>query len=479
MFHRPGNLLSDHDGQVSLTAGRVNFSHREHAISEAIAKSSAVADFNIDGTFISANESFCRITGYSEGELVGQHHRVLVKPEEADAQEYSLLWERLRGGEFIKALRRRVASDGRDVWLQAIYHPVISSSGQIISILKIATDVTLEQQRVFGYKDIYGALSRSTALLEMSLDGNIISANEIFLELMGYGALDVLGRHHRMFVDPAEAAAPGYASLWKRLRAGEFVRSEFRRLGANGREIWLLASYNPVTDSGSRPYKILKIASDITSSVQKRTQTALLAITDKLTGLANRRAFDDAWEREIRRAERTEMPLSLVMVDVDNFKMYNDRYGHQAGDKCLVAVARTIGEMARRAGDIAARYGGEEFAIILPGTDMVAAVEFAEALRRAIEMDGLIHEDNAPYGLLTISAGIASHTMAASLPQRAAEGLLETADQALFAAKRAGRNQVFCADGSAAARPVVDLVAEAHPDENAAVSNCTQCFKSG
>ena len=423
----------------------------EHAISDAITRSTALAELNLDGTIISANKNFCQVMGYAENELVGMQHRALVNPQDIDAPEYTLLWERLRSGEFTKAVCRRMASDGREVWLQATYSPVVRLPGQPMSILKIASNVTLERQRAQGYKDIFGALSRSTALLEMDLDGNIISANEIFLGIMGYSAFDVLGRHHRMFVDPAEAAAPGYAALWKRLRAGEFVRAEFRRFGADAREIWLLASYNPVTDAGNRPYKILKIASDITLSVQQRTQTALLAITDGLTALLNRRAFDDALEREFRRAERAEVPLSLVLVDVDNFKRYNDRYGHQAGDECLVAVARTIGRLARRAGDIAARYGGEEFAVILPSTDIAGAVEFAESLRRAIEMAGLVHEDNAPYEHLTVSAGVASSAMAAGVPEQAAKGLLQTADQALFAAKREGRNRVICVDRAAAA----------------------------
>jgi diguanylate cyclase (GGDEF)-like protein/PAS domain S-box-containing protein len=411
-------------------------------ILEAISQSTALVEFTLDGTIVAANEKFRRLMGYGERELIGLHHRVLVDPADATTPAYTLLWERLRQGELMHAEFKRIARDGREIWLSASFNPVMGSSGKPRGVLKIATDITLQRQRASGYRNIVDAMSRSTALLEMNLDGTIIGANDLFLRLVGYDSFDIVGRHHRMFVDPAEAAAPAYVQFWENLRSGAFIRSEFRRITSDGSEIWLLASYNPVLDMAGRPYKILKIANDVTAAVHQRAWTAQLAVTDGLTGLTNRRAFNEALEREFRRAERSCTPVSLVMIDVDHFKKYNDRYGHQSGDDCLVAVARAIQGMARRPGDTAARYGGEEFAVILAETDGAGAVEFAEALRDAIQRGGIAHEDNAPSRVVTVSVGVASYPMAPEIAEPSPEKLLAIADKALYAAKRSGRNRV-------------------------------------
>lgn len=163
-----------------------------------------------------------------------------------------------------------------------------------------------------------------------------------------------------------------------------------------------------------------------------------LSITDFLTGLANRRCFDESLEVEWTRAQRTSQPLALIMVDVDHFKKFNDKYGHQAGDKCLKKVADTLIKNVSRAGELVARYGGEEFCIIAPNTDSSAAYELAEKIRLAVQALSLKNEDT-PKGILTISLGIAS-----CIPKinNKAKTLISVADKALYEAKSHGRNQV-------------------------------------
>jgi diguanylate cyclase (GGDEF)-like protein/hemerythrin-like metal-binding protein len=166
-----------------------------------------------------------------------------------------------------------------------------------------------------------------------------------------------------------------------------------------------------------------------------------LSTTDGLTGLANRRHFDATLAAECERCGRSRLPLTLIMVDVDWFKKYNDRYGHQAGDECLVRIARVLQAGARRAGDLAARYGGEEFTLILPGVDSGTAPKLAETLRSSVETLGIAHEDN-PAGIVTVSAGIAT-----VLPGAGMDGtvLLRAADEALYRAKNNGRNRTSVA----------------------------------
>jgi diguanylate cyclase (GGDEF)-like protein len=165
-------------------------------------------------------------------------------------------------------------------------------------------------------------------------------------------------------------------------------------------------------------------------------QSARLALLDGLTGIANRRQFDSAIERDWRRSIREQTPLSLLMIDVDNFKAYNDANGHQHGDDVLVLIARSIADNIVRSSDLAARYGGEEFAVILLSTDTEDATIVAERLRRSVLALGIPHVASS-CGVITISVGIAS-----TLPSRADgwHDFVRVADEALYAAKGAGRN---------------------------------------
>jgi diguanylate cyclase (GGDEF)-like protein len=167
----------------------------------------------------------------------------------------------------------------------------------------------------------------------------------------------------------------------------------------------------------------------------------ILAHTDKLTNIANRLMFDDVLERELRRAQRGESCLSLILLDVDFFKKYNDRYGHPAGDAVLRSVGRVLAEQIVRAGDLAARYGGEEFAVILPNTDRAGAAAVAERIREAILALSIVHTDtqsnvvSASFGVFSVDAGVDSQTTSAAI--------IEGADRQLYEAKRTGRNRVY------------------------------------
>jgi diguanylate cyclase (GGDEF)-like protein len=163
-----------------------------------------------------------------------------------------------------------------------------------------------------------------------------------------------------------------------------------------------------------------------------------LASLDGLTGLANRRGFDRGLEREWQRAGEYRQSLALMMIDIDHFKLFNDRYGHVRGDACLRAVGETLSQVSLEQAALVARYGGEEFALLLPGLELNRAAALAEEARRTIE-DLLITHAEAPCGLVTISIGVESLVPQADQP--AAE-LVEAADRALYAAKRRGRNTV-------------------------------------
>lgn len=207
----------------------------------------------------------------------------------------------------------------------------------------------------------------------------------------------------------------------------------------------------------------------------KTEELRRLTVLDSLTGIANRRAFEEALDQEWRRTMRHRTPLSLLLIDVDYFKRFNDSYGHVAGDQCLRTVAQTLAKRARRAGEIAARYGGEEFAVLLPHTDIAAACRLGELICRAVREQEIPHEGSAVAPFVTISIGIACiadlPTSAGAQARDAANDeslavpggvlLVETADRALYEAKLAGRNRVIaaCQDDvlAASALPAAEL----------------------
>lgn len=185
--------------------------------------------------------------------------------------------------------------------------------------------------------------------------------------------------------------------------------------------------------------------SDLSSTMRRETLLKVQAeklsqqsLTDELTSIANRRRMNLALEEEVRRAARTKKPLSVILLDIDHFKAYNDRFGHLAGDACLMRVALSLQERITRAGDLLARYGGEEFCVILPDTDGEAAQALAESLRGKIEALNLPHPDNSCASMVTISLGVATCPPGAT---ETATGLLLKADNALYRAKQMGRNR--------------------------------------
>jgi diguanylate cyclase (GGDEF)-like protein len=210
-----------------------------------------------------------------------------------------------------------------------------------------------------------------------------------------------------------------------------------------GNQLYLAIDAGPIHDEDGKLIAIVETLRDMTD--QKRAEAALktLAASDGLTGLANRRSFDQTLTAEWSRAERTKKPLSLALVDVDHFKLYNDLHGHQKGDECLRAVASILGETALRPADLSARYGGEEFAVVMPETDQKAAVKVAERLRGTLAKLQLAHGAAGAGPNVTFSIGIATR-----IPDETvcADWLLMKADEALYAAKHAGRNRVVCAD---------------------------------
>jgi methyl-accepting chemotaxis protein len=264
---------------------------------EAVSRSQAMIEFTADGRILTANENFLRALGYQLPEIVGQHHSMFVDPAEVAAPAYRQFWDNLAKGKFDAAEYRRIAKGGREVWIQASYNPVLDKSGNVLKVVKVAVDITEQKLRAAEAQGQIAAISRSQAVIEFTLTGEIITANDNFCQAMGYRLEEIRGRHHRMFVEPAYGASADYQSFWEHLREGQFQAAEFLRIGKGGREVWIQASYNPILDAEGKPFKVVKFATDITAR-----KTAVNSLGDGLAQLAEgdlTARLDEPFERDL------------------------------------------------------------------------------------------------------------------------------------------------------------------------------------
>jgi methyl-accepting chemotaxis protein len=232
----------------------------------AINRSQAVIEFNLDGTIVTANQNFLDAVGYRFDEIQGKHHRIFVDPAERDSAAYREFWARLNRGEFQAAQYKRFGKGGREIWIQASYNPILDARGRPTGVIKFATDITAQTIRRMEDAGKIAAINRAQAVIEFNMDGTIVTANENFLRAMGYSLAEIQGKHHSMFVVPAERDSADYREFWARLNRGDYQAAEYKRIGKGAREIWILASYNPILDEAGKPFKVVKFATDVTAA---------------------------------------------------------------------------------------------------------------------------------------------------------------------------------------------------------------------
>lgn len=241
---------------------------------QALHRSLAVIEFLPDGTILGANENFLSTMGYALADIVGKHHQMFVTSGEADSPDYKKFWENLATGQFEAGEYKRIGANGREVWIEASYNPVLDRRGRVTKVVKFAAETTQQKLRMAEYQGQINAIGKSQAVIEFDLDGTIIAANDKFLNALGYNASEVVGKHHRIFVDPAEASSDDYRKFWENLRQGHYHAGEYRRFGKNGKEIWIQATYNPILDLNGRPFKVVKFAQDITAQKHRAADTS-------------------------------------------------------------------------------------------------------------------------------------------------------------------------------------------------------------
>jgi diguanylate cyclase (GGDEF)-like protein len=290
-------------------------------------------------------------------------------------------------------------------------------------------------------------------------DGRVIVWNRACAVLTGLPASEVLNtRNHwtafygsrrpciadLVLRDTIEWAPEYYiAYADSKLAKGALFVETWCYLPRTGRRVYLAADAGPIFDPDGKLIGVMESLRDVTAMKDAEAALRDLAGLDGLTGLPNRRTFDDVLAKEWARSSRNGAPLALLLIDIDHFKGFNDNFGHAGGDKCLETIANVIASSVQRNGDLPARYGGEEFALILPSTDTNGALGVAERLRKSIAARELRHPENTASPFVTASIGAAALVAPPNAP---AKDIVQFADQALYRAKALGRNRARAFD---------------------------------
>jgi diguanylate cyclase (GGDEF)-like protein/PAS domain S-box-containing protein len=426
-----------------------------------------VTSLAADGTFMleTCNRAAAATMGITIGEMTGKplHH---VLPADFVAKLKEDLDRCVAGSDVVEFESANIFGDARRKW-DVMLAPIFDDQAKMSRIVLTARETTerkLAASLVRESSERYRLIADNVADLVVRLGPDLTCGfvSPASRDLLGCEPEELIALPLADIVHPEDRMV--FLNDMQRLQtSGRIEEFRFRVRRADESHIWVEATGRRPTNSESVILVIRDIArrkqiEDELASANQRLNT--LASLDALTGLANRRSFNEVLDLEWRRSTRDMSTLGLIMLDVDKFKGYNDVYGHQAGDDCLCAVARAIEGALLRPGDFVARYGGEEFVVVLPKTDEEGTIEVAERIRRSVAAAGLEHSGNAA-GVVTISAGTwAGNTLPSCGPRDA----LKSADENLYAAKTGGRNRVVhgirLPDGAAAQRsPAADQAA--------------------
>ena len=242
---------------------------------EAIGKSQAVISFNMDGTVVDANQNFLTALGYTLDEIKGKHHSMFVEPTYRASVEYAQFWDALKRGQYQAAEYKRIGKNGKEVWIQASYNPIMDLNGKPFKVVKYATETTKQKLQNADYAGQIEAIGKAQAVISFNMDGTVIDANPNFLNALGYTLDEIKGKHHSMFVDPVYKNSVDYKQFWENLNRGQYQAAEYKRIGKGGKEVWIQASYNPIMDLNGKPFKVVKYATDVTQMVMTRTENEM------------------------------------------------------------------------------------------------------------------------------------------------------------------------------------------------------------
>ena len=458
-----GKTLGDMAGSIAVAREELSASERQLRLLAANS-TDLILLIGGEGQRLYASPACRTLLGFEPEEMLQISSKEAIHPEDVGVLDNRRKWS---NGAPTTATYRMRRKDGGYVWVEAVSREIAVEAGQPRQRVVVVRDIDLRvaaERRLTESEMRYRFLAENGADMVFQYDRDLVRqyVSPACREILGYEPEELIGK--RAFGTTHPDDAEHVAQVFQSVLSGQSERAVVanRMRHPNGNWIWVEAQLRTMRDAetgepagviGSlRDISVRKAAEDQLEAANRRLEA--LAGQDGLTGLANRRTFDDALAREHRRALRDRTRLAMIMIDVDWFKSFNDRYGHPAGDECLKQVSRAIKNTLPRPGDIVARYGGEEFAVLLPNTDESGAMIMADRIRRAVLALSIEH-DASPAKVATISAGVGS--WAPNALDIGLEVLMQDADRALYRAKNDGRNAIVCASAlgqaSAAGRP--------------------------
>jgi len=385
--------------------------------------------------FVSVNKSVADAHKMTKAEMTGMNLNKIY-PEEVALQYYQDDLEVINSGEAKMNIIEPWDTDEGRRWLSTSRIPFVNDDGDIIGIIGMSFDIT---DRILAQEEIR-ILQKTVeqapdAIVLTEPDGTICYVNKAFLEVTGYSQKEAIGQNPRILKDNRDAKV-NFSEMWEQIISGKEWHGVFQNRKKDGTEYWERASISPLYDDDGNLIKFIGIKTDITKEHKNEIEIERLHRTDMLTNVNNRRGFFELAEKELLRNQRYPQDSSLLMLDIDFFKIINDEYGHNIGDQALREFAAVCADSIR-ATDIIGRIGGEEFAIYLVNMNLENAYPVAERIRRNVEQIDLLDE-NGHKVAFTVSVGVTEITPF----DHKLDQILKRADIALYQAKNKGRNRV-------------------------------------
>ena len=404
----------------------------------------AYIEADCDLNILSWNAGAVKLFGYSEQEAMSKTMDMLVPMNKNE------LFKCVKPEEITKSI---INENGEKIWYDFLITPIVSLKGETLGISILVKDISKEIQKDTDLSEYRKQLQQiyefaPVGIYKADMEGNFTLANSEFTWMLGYDSIKVLIKNKNknffsMFTDKERAKEFKYYLK----ETDEVNRFRCQLDKKNGSSLWTLSYAKLVRDRKNKIAGFNGFSIDISETIRAENalkeaneKLMLLSVQDGLTKIPNRRKFDEFLLNEWARHSRDKNEISVIICDIDFFKYYNDTYGHQEGDDCLIKIANAIKNAVFRPSDLAARYGGEEFSVVLPQTNAKGALTVAENLNKCIEKLKVPHKSSKIADYVTLSVGASSVIPNGDI---SLEDLLLRADEALYEAKETGRNKAI------------------------------------
>jgi diguanylate cyclase (GGDEF)-like protein/PAS domain S-box-containing protein len=401
---------------------------------------------DLSGVITYVSNAFIEISGYSREELIGRKHSLIRHPD-MSGQVFSQLWRDISADRSWRGEVKNRRKNGDYYWVKATIYPNYNMRGEKIGYTSIRVDITAEKRvemllkqakvQEFQISQYVNLINQSVITSKTDLKGVITYSSEAFQKISGYSSEELLGEKHSI-VRHRDTSIDLYRDMWDHLSQNRNWSGELKNRAKDGSIYWVYSTIYPLFDSDGEKIGYTAVNSDITD----RKRVERLMEIDPLTEIRNRSSFNSLLPRLINISRRDRLYLSMAMIDIDHFKLYNDTYGHQAGDTALKRVANILTRSPRDR-DIEEYYqfrlGGEEFAIVTLSADVESPLKYLKFIRESVEKLDIEHKSSTSSSVVTVSIGL---LVVSYRDIKSESKIYRDSDELLYKAKKGGRNQI-------------------------------------